>query len=240
MKKNCRQCLEEFEAKRSTATFCSDKCRKNNKRGVSATAGMTPDQIRDYKKKEMELNIDNLPVIDAVTGEIMEDDATSNLPAYYETGPTGNTITFERSSQVDDENLVAGLSPGGEGWGDKIQGQEVIMETMDEGPVCIIPTKEQYDQAVIDIEEYESHFPIANKEHAKTLAITSTQCHCTHCGEPYGSMQGRCPLYCKYCKSADQRKKVSKARNAVLIIQKYKDHHKEFDMYECPICNVKI
>ena len=33
----CIQCKEEFEGQRSTAKFCSDKCRKQYNRGVSVT-----------------------------------------------------------------------------------------------------------------------------------------------------------------------------------------------------------
>jgi len=35
--KICVQCGNEFEAKRSDAKFCSDKCRKRNKRGTVET-----------------------------------------------------------------------------------------------------------------------------------------------------------------------------------------------------------
>lgn len=254
MKKHCRFCLNKFEAKRKTAQFCSEACKQRNKRGISATAGMSPEEIRDYKRLEMELNLDNLPVIDSdvpvenpVTGPgveklfsaIRKEKTAEKIKNGWELSDKEEDALI---TDVPEEDVLTRIRKG-------MRVNVRLTELKQYYPydnmyhfvhVCYIPTKEEYEEALITYQTYEDQFSITNKEHAKALAITSTQCMCSFCGERYGSMQGRCPLYCKYCKTAPQRAAVAVANHARNIIAYYKAHHKEFEMYDCPICNVKI
>jgi hypothetical protein len=45
----------------------------------------------------------------------------------------------------------------------------------------------------------------------------ATICECVNCGERYGAPAGsdKCAMYCKNCKTADQRKKVNEENNKI-------------------------
>ena len=40
-------------------------------------------------------------------------------------------------------------------------------------------------------------------------------CLCLFCGDKFGSASGACPIYCKNCKTADQRKKLLADNEAI-------------------------
>lgn len=251
MKKNCKQCLNEFDAQRSTATFCSEACRKKYARGTSPTAGMSPEEIRAYKKKEMELNLDELPVIDVETpvenpisgpgvekmiDAIRKEKLQEKLDNGYDLSDREEEALI---TDVPEEDIDTRIKKGM-----RVNVRLTHLRQYDHSNditnyinICYVPTKEEYEDALKNYDEYEAQFPITNKEHAKTLQITGTHCLCTFCGERFGSMNGKCALTCKYCRTKEQRKREEEATHARNIISYYKRHNAEFkELHECPIC----
>lgn len=45
MNKHCKHCNKDFEARRSTAKYCSPKCRVYHNRGLSVTVSVTDDRV---------------------------------------------------------------------------------------------------------------------------------------------------------------------------------------------------
>ena len=68
---------------------------------------------------------------------------------------------------------------------------------------------------IIPIKTYEETFKV-------------TVCQCYHCGEKFGSPNGICANFCKFCKTADQRKAVDMENEEIWA--------KEGKEFKCRFC----
>lgn len=107
----CKQCKTEFESKRKDALFCSDKCRKADKRAdkpeiMSDKKEIKADKMSEIIPKVSDINVrDNKPV-----SEIIETEQQKRYRAILAKAPKGDHEGFrdigvlrEVMSQIDQD-----------------------------------------------------------------------------------------------------------------------------------------